>query len=648
MPGNRRLVSRHLAEALGSMNSYRTTICLIISLFALLPRVGWTQAPIYIIQTVVGNGTVGYAGDGGPPILSQLNNPCKIAVDSSGNLYIADQNNFRIREVSNGTINTIAGNGTSGYSGDTGAATAANISAPCGVAVDKSGDVYFSQSSPASNAAIREVSANGTINTVAGTTLGGGFSGDSYLATDAQVNGPTGLALDTAGNLYIADTLNNRIRQIQTNNNIYTVAGNGDNPPQSAGSGVIAWYTSLSNPEGVAVDASGNLYIADTFNHCVREVYGPATNMNHVIVTIAGVCGLTGGFSGDGGPATKALLNYPNDVAVDSAGNIYIADTYNFRIRMVTPGGTIYTIAGRSRSGYSGDGGLATNASFSFPTGIALGPGGIIYVADTQNNVIRQLTTNPSAVLIPPIITSMNSASACGGYSGVVAPGSWMEVHGTNLASDTRPWAASDFNGNTAPTSLDGTTVSIAGQSAVLDYISPTQVNAQVPLGVGPGTQSVEVKSPNGASPVLSVIVNAAQPGLCLGYTLNGTQYLAAVINGTSTYVLPSGAGLGGITYRPAKPGETIVFFGNGFGLVTPAPPQGQIVQQVNQLTSPLLVFFGSTQATVQYAGLAPGFVGLYQFNVVVPDIPDNDQVPVTFALGNFAGAPTLYTSVHQ
>src|SRR5215469_5139335 len=355
------------------MKSYRITIFFSIGLFSLLPRSAFTQPPIYTVSTVVGNGTPGFAGDAGPAILSQLSNPCKIAVDSSGNLYIADQGNFRIRKVSGGNINTVAGNGTAGYSGDGGAATAANISAPCGVAVDKSGNVYFSQTSPVGNAAVREVTTNGNVATVVGTTVGGGYSGDSGAATDAQVNGPTGLSLDTSGNLYIADTLNNHIRQVQTNLNIYTVAGNGSNPPQTPASGVIAWYTSLSSPQGVAVDASGNLFIADTFNHCVREVYGPATNMNHVIVTIAGVCGLTGGFSGDGGPATKALLNYPNDVAVDASGNIFIADTYHFRIRMVTPAGNIFTIAGRSRSGYSGDGGLAINASFGFPTGIALG-----------------------------------------------------------------------------------------------------------------------------------------------------------------------------------------------------------------------------------------------------------------------------------
>jgi uncharacterized protein (TIGR03437 family) len=140
--------------------------------------------------------------------------------------------------------------------------------------------------------------------------------------------------------------------------------------------------------------------------------------------------------------------------------------------------------------------------------------------------------------------------------------------------------------------------------------------------------------------------VNAVEPGLCFAYTLDGNQYAAAVINGTSTFVLPAGAGLGGITYRPVHPGETISFYGNGFGLTNPLPTQGQIVPQAAQVTAPLLVFFGPTQATVTYAGFAPGYVGLYQINVLVPNIPASDLVPVTFALGQFAAAPTLYTSV--
>jgi uncharacterized protein (TIGR03437 family) len=622
------------------MNSYRF-ICLSIAI-ASAALVGRAQAPQFTISTIIGNGTGGYAGDGGPPLQAELNQPCKIAVDTSGNLYIADQNNQRVRKVSGGTITTIAGNGTAGYSGDTGAATSAYIDSPCGVALDSSGNLFFSQTT-AIDSAIREVNTQGIITTIAGTTLGAGYSGNGALAVDAQVNGPTGLVFDSANNLYIADTGNSVVRKIDSDGagNIVTWAGN--NVAQYAGDGKLAWQASLNSPNGVAVDAAGNLYIADTGNHCVRKVSA------NIISTFAGICAVTGGFSGDGGPAIKAQLYYPKDVAVDAAGNVYIADTYNFRIRMVTAGGTIYTIAGRSRSGYSGDGGLATNAVLNFPDGVALGPGGVIYISDQQNNVIRQLT--PGSVTgnePPPIILSMNSASACGGYAGTAAPGSWVEIHGTDLAPDTRPWASSDFNGVNAPTSLDGASVSIGGQSAVMDYISPTQINAQVPLNIAPGAQPVSVKAPNGTSPAVSLTVNAVAPGLCFAYTLNGNQYVAAVINGTSTYVLPASAGIGGVSYGPAHPGETISLYGNGFGLTNPLPTQGEVVQQAAQVTEPLLVFFGSTQATVTYAGFAPGFVGLYQINVTVPNIPSSDLVPITFALGQFAAAPTLYTSVQQ
>jgi uncharacterized protein (TIGR03437 family) len=601
---------------------------------------GQAQVPPYTIATAAGNATSGYSGDGGPATQAQLSNPCKIATDKSGNLFIADQGNARIREVSGGNINTVAGNGTSGYSGDGMPPTQANISNPCGVAVDPSGNVYFSQTD-SGDSAVREAPASGNTSTITGTTLGAGFSGDGALAKNAQVNGPTALARDSSGTLYIADTLNNRIRIVDSNGNISTKAGNG--VAQYAGDGQLAWRASLNSPQGVAVDTAGNLYIADTLSHCVRKVSG------NIIATLAGVCGVTGGFAGDGGPAAKAQLNYPKDVAVDAAGNVYIVDSYNFRIRLVKPDGTIWTIAGRSGSGYSGDGGLATNARLSFPTGIALGPSGTIYISDTQNNVIRVLTPGNTTgpISLPPIVSSVVSASACGAYSSV-APGAWMEVHGSNLAADTRSWAASDFIGNNAPVSLDGTKVSIGGQNAVLTYISAGQVNAQVPLTVAPGQQNITVTSPSGTSPLYAVTVNAAQPGLCQGVSIGGTPYLAAVVNGTATYVLPASAAVPGIAFRPARPGETISFFGNGFGPVTPSPTQGQFVAQPNQLTTPLLVFFGPTQATVSYAGYAPGFIGLYQFNVVVPDIPDSDLVPVTFALGNFAGAPTLYTAVKR
>lgn len=620
-------------------NSFLKKTALVIWL-VFAPTAGFAAAPPYTIATVVGNGTSGYSGDAGPAIQAQLNNPCKIATDKSGNLFIADQGNARIREVSGGSINTVAGNGTSGYSGDGTPPTQANISNPCGVVVDSSGNIYFSQSD-APDSAVREAPASGNTKTITGTILGGGYSGDGATATNAQVNGPTALTQDGNGVLYIADTFNNRVRIIDSSGYISTKVGNG--AAQYAGDGQLAWRASVNSPQGLAVDTAGNLYIADTLSHCIRKVAG------NIISTFAGACGMSGGFSGDGGPATKAQLNYPKDVAVDTAGNVYIVDSYNFRIRLVTPDGTIWTIAGRSGAGYSGDGGLATDARLSFPTGIALGPSGRVYIADTQNNVIRVLTPGNTTgpLRLPPIISSVVSASGCGGYSSV-APGAWIEVHGSNLAVDTRSWTAGDFNGSNAPTSLDGTSVSMAGQNAVLSYISAAQINAQVPLTVVPGQQNITVTSPNGTSPVYGITVNAAQPGLCQGVSIGGNPYVAAVVNGTATYILPASAAIPGVTSRPAHPGEIISFFGNGFGPVTPSPPQGQLVVQPNQLTTPMLMFFGPTQAEVRYAGYAPGYIGLYQINVVVPDIPDNDLVPVTFALANFAGAPTLYTAVKR
>ncbi|HEV3334228.1 MAG TPA: hypothetical protein VG096_24750 [Bryobacteraceae bacterium] len=620
-------------------NPYRKTVCSLIAVAFFAPFPGRAQAPAYTISTVAGNGTNGYSGDGGLATAANLSSPCGVAVDNAGNLYIADNGNSRIRKVSAAVINTVVGSGTAGYSGDGGPATQANISQPCGVAVDSSGNIYFSQSD-VPNSAVRKAPASGNISTLAGTTNGGGFSGDGGAATGAQVNGPTGLALDSANNLYIVDTLNDRIRVIASNGNITTLVGNGI--PQFSGDGGSPTRASINNPQSIAIDPSGNLYIADTFNNRIRKVSG------NVITTIAGTG--TAGFSGDGGPATQAQLNFPKGVAVDAAGDVFIVDSFNWRVRQITPDGTIWTIAGRSTNGYSGDGGPATSARLSFPEAIAVGPNGTLYVSDTQNNVIRLLTpgTTPINPVTPPAVSSMVSASACGAYASV-APGSWMEIHGIALATDTRSWTASDFNGINAPTMLDGTQVSVAGQNAVLSYISPTQVNAQVPLNISPGNQQLTVTTAAGTSAPFTVTVNATQAGLCQGgVQISGNIYLAATIAGTTTYVLPASANPPGITSRPAHPGEVITVFGNGFGPVTPAANQGQLVQQPNQLTNEFDIFFGPTQATVQYAGLAPGYVGLYQFNIVVPNIPDSDAVPVTFALGNFAGAPTLYTAVHQ
>ena len=255
---------------------------------------------------------------------------------------------------------------------------------------------------------------------------------------------------------------------------------------------------------------------------------------------------------------------------------------------------------------------------------------------------------HPSAPPTPAISAGgVVSASAFGGFPSV-APGSWIEIYGSNLALDTRPWAGSDFNGVNAPTSLDGTSVMIGGEVAFIDYISPGQVNAQVPFDVATGLQQITLKTGGGTSSPLNVTVNALQPGLLApaSFDLDGIQYAVALFS-DGTYVLPTGA-ISGINSLPAKPGDTIVLYGVGFGPVTPDIPAGQIVQQSNTLKSKLQVSIGGKPATVSYSGLAPNYVGLYQFNVVVPNIAASDAVPLTFTLDGAAGTQTLYIAVQN
>ena len=319
------------------------------------------------ISTVAGTGTQGFSGDGAAATAAQLNSPWDVAVDGSGNLYIADRNNNRIRKVNSaGNISTVAGTGTAGFSGDGAAATAAQLQNPQGVALDGAGNLYIADRG---NQRIRKVDSAGVISTVAGNGMAG-FGGDSGAATAAQLWDPSRVALDGAGNLYIADWGNNRIRKVDSAGVISTVAGR----------------EQLSNPYGVAPDGSGNLYIADTGNHRIYKV-----NSAGVISTVAGSG--TAGYSGDGGAAVAAQLNFPRGVAPDGSGNLYIADTWNSRIRKVNSAGTITTVAGDGTAGFSGDGAAATAARLSYPSGVVLDGAGNLYIADWQNGRIRKVDT---------------------------------------------------------------------------------------------------------------------------------------------------------------------------------------------------------------------------------------------------------------
>jgi sugar lactone lactonase YvrE len=331
------------------------------------------------ITTVAGNGTAASTGDGGQATAASLNSPSGAAVDSSGNLFIADTGSSVIRKVnaSTGIITTVAGNGSFGFSGDGGPATAASLNQPNALAIDGAGNLFISD---ITNNRVRRVT-NGTITTVAGDGTAA-FGGDGGPATAASLNQPTGVAVDGSGNLFIADRFNGRVRRVDASTGIITtVAGNGSFG--FSGDGGPATAAPLNHPTGVAVDGSGNLFIVDSSNQRIRQV------SNGVITTVAG--NGTHGFSGDGGPATAAALNFPWGIAVDGAGNLFVADQFNFRVRRVDAStGIITTVAGTGQSGFSGDGGPATAANVD-PFAVALDSTGNLFIADPSNSRIRRV-----------------------------------------------------------------------------------------------------------------------------------------------------------------------------------------------------------------------------------------------------------------
>jgi uncharacterized protein (TIGR03437 family) len=588
-------------------------------------------------------------------------------------MYICDQVNNVIRMVnaSTGNISTVAGNNTAGYVGDGAAAISAQINTPDSIVFDSKGNYYFSDFS---NNVVRMVNTSGVINTFAGAqSEGNGYSGDGAAATAAALGFPAGIVFDSSGNMYISDygtfsdfnkVGNDRIREVLASNGfITTIAGTGNVGYLPLGGPALS--TNLNGVTQIALDTHGNLYLADSFNNIIRKI----VLSTGVMSIVAGTPNVYG-FSGDQGQAVNALLNNPTGVAVDSAGNVYICDTYNDVIRMVTPDGIIHTIAGSGGSaapnpGYTGDGGPALSAQFNEPYSITIDSAGNLYIADYANNVIRKLvpSSGPGGGTPAPAIRTSNGVISASDFGALaaVAPGSWIEIYGTNLASTTRQWGASDFSGTNnidAPTSLSNTTVSIGGQSAFVEFISPTQVNAQVPGTVGLGSQPVIVGTPSGNSAAYNVTVNLEQPALFApaDFKILGVPYVGALFPDLTTYVVPPGS-FAGINSRAAKPGDTIVFFGIGFGPV-PGNPPGQVPQAVNGLSLPIQpkFYFNGVQAQVSYAGLAPGFIGEYQFNVIVPSLTVPVGTPTAVALtftvnvngSNVAGTQTLYTSVEN
>jgi sugar lactone lactonase YvrE len=366
--------------------------CLFLLSAFCIPATAQAQVVSGRITTVVGDGKQGFSGDDTIATSAQLASPKGVAVDTSGNLYIADSNNSVIRKVSSsGIITTVAGigvTGSGGYSGDNGPATSAHLTGPTSVAVDASGNLYIADYY---NHRIRKVSSTGIITTVAGNGLSG-YSGDNGAAVSAQLSYPQAVAVDTTSNIYIADSGNHRIRKVNSSGIITTVAGNGT--IGYTGDDGAATSAHLGTPVGVAVDVSGNLYLADAQYNVIRKVISSG-----IITTVAGSTFYNG--LGDNGTATAAQLAYPVGIAVDTFGNLYIADSKNYfgLIRKVSTSGIITTVAGNGSCSiinnvqcYSGDNGPATSAELNQPTGVAVDGSGNLYIADTNNNRIRKVS----------------------------------------------------------------------------------------------------------------------------------------------------------------------------------------------------------------------------------------------------------------
>ncbi len=607
-------------------------------LLAAIPALAQT-APKFVISTFAGTGTGEYSGDSGKAVEAGINEPWGMVLDNSGALFFADQVNCRVRKIVDGTISTVAGDGTCGYTADAVAATSAQLNYPTHLAFNSSGNLYIADTF---NHRIRMIAASGNISTVAGTG-DMGYYGDDAAATAAYLNYPTGIAVDSSGNLYIADTYNHVIRKVATGGTITTFAG--DNTAGSKGDGGPATEASLRYPTGLAFDSAGNLYIADSNNHRIRKI-----TSDGIISTVAG-SGVYG-FSGDGGPATDATLEYPDGVYVDKAGNMYIVDTVSSRVRMVGTDGIIQTIAGNGRYGNKGDGGLATSAQLRFPAAILMNSIGNLYLADTQNNKIRLLTpyVDPGSGSTTPAIKAAGvvTAGEFGAFTSV-APGTWVEIHGTNLASRSRSWTDTDFSSGKAPTSLEGTRVTIDGQAAYIAYVSATQVNVQLPSTLTAGDKKLTVTNSAGTSAAYAITVNSTQPGLYAPnvFNVSGTQFAGAILADGTTFALPAGAVQGAST-RPVKAGETITLYGVGFGPVTPAISAGEVVEGLNSTEYPLEVFIGGARAAVTYAGLAPTAVGVYQINIVVPAVAAGGNLPLSFTLGGIGGTQKLSVAVER
>lgn len=546
-------------------------------LSAFLFGAGAATAQQYTISTIAGLPLVqGWAGDGAAATGAQLDFPLRVAVDSKGNYYIADYLTNVVREVTaaDGNINTIAGSGTFGFQGDGDPAIQAFISDIHAIAIDSGLSVYLADTH---NGRIRRVTPDGKIATVAGNG-NFGYTGDGGPATSASFTLPSGLVVDSSGNFYVADYGSSTVRKVDSKGNISTFAGTG--VWGYTGDGGPASKAQLAAPYSLAIDSAGNIYVADLGNTNIRKI------------------------TTDGNIQTVASNVTVNSLAVDTAGSIYYPDPITHTVQKILPNGTHFAIAGTGQKGYSGDGGPALSAQLNQPYGIAIDASGKVYVADTGNEIIRQLTPSASSISV------VNSASSVGGS---IAPGEIVTIYGSGLGPAAPVSAKPDANGNFNTQPLAGTTVSFGGLNGVVLYTSATQVSAIVPYGVQVAVNyntDVTVTYQSQSFTAAGLPVAGSVPGI---FTANSAGFgEAAAVNQNGTINSPA---------NPAKLGSIISVYVTGEGQTNPAGVDGKAaVQPFPQPVLPITATMAGQQVGVAYAGGAPGYVaGLMQMNLQIP-----------------------------
>ena len=574
--------------------------------FNLLAALAALAAPLFCqtITTVAGNGNLGNSGDGGPATSASIGAAQGVVVDKAGNIYIADGIFNLIRKVdAQGIISTYAGGNVVDL-GDGGLATNARLdfgpAVHAGLAVDNAGNLYIAD---AGDMRVRKIDvSSGIITTVAGNSPGlgvGGFSGDGGAATSAALNSPDGVALDSAGNVYIADNGNQRIRKVDTSGNITTLAGIGFVTGSDAGDGGPANKAELSSISDVAVDNAGNVYIADQEH--IRQV-----NKSGTINTVAH------GFFGTCVATPQPVAN--SDVAatgfaVDSAGNLFIADKMGTCIQELS-NGTVTTVAG-----------FPVTANIGEPYAVALDSSGNMYIA--EGSVVLKVGAQVTPPANPPSFTESGVVNGASFAQGGVVAGEIATIFGSNLTSSAGINLSSSLP---LPTELQNVSVTVNGTPAPIFAVDNVngqqQINFQVPWATK-SIAKIQVTNRGAASPIVFTPVQINQPAV-FNYSAGGDVF-GAILH--SNFKLAN-------TADPAKAGETVLIYCTGLGyVVAPLPADGVAATGQMTLNAPT-VTIGGANAPVSFSGLAPGYVGLYQVNAQVPSGLAAGNQPVIITIG--------------